>query len=398
MPDEIAVTSPPLETPHDSADSYRQFFSDDGKLKGAPPAEAPVEDVVQSPPKEAPNVEATDEDGIPDQFLTDKKQEAPAVDEFAEMVKEAPKGQIAHERWRQLQTLSSQRVEAANKERDELRAQLEQLKSGQGVPEETKKELEALRKRADEAEAELERTAYERTPKFKERFVEPENRVREAVKGIGKEYNLEAADVEDLITVKGRRRDDMVEALEMTPAAKQRLITELSHLDRLSAERETELTRSRDQLRATYEEQERAAKANQERERAEEDRIFGERLEMAKSKLHGFMKIDGDEGWNKKVEGRIEYAKRFFNGQVKAEEMTDVILRGMNGEVQDKVIDRLKGQVKTLTEQLGKLTKAGPGGGQAPVGQGDNGKHDPGSTYESFMQAARSQQAGSFGG
>lgn len=403
MPDTIVAPNPDLQPPpnHDPTDAYRQFFSDEGKLKGpedAPITEPPVE-AKQPDSKAAPAPKTEKTDGaIPDQFLTDKKDE-PVVDEFAEMVKEAPKGQIAHERFVKLQQLSQERVASALKERDELRAQLDEIRTKGGAPENVQKEIEALRKRADEAEAELERTAYERTPKFRQQYVEPENRLKDSVKGIGKEYGLPESDVEDLMSLKGKRRDDMIEGLDITSAAKQRLITELSHLDRLGAERETELSRSREQLRSVHEEQQRAAKAESERARQLEDRIFGEELEVGKSKLPGFMRVDGNEAWNREVEARIEHAKNFFNGKVHPDpqealrDMTRLILRGMNGDVQDKILARYKAENAKLLEQVTKLSAAGPGGGQPPSGQGDqNGKHDPGSTFDHFMNQARQQQ------
>lgn len=344
-----------------------------GQQPSAPAEPAPAKEAAPAPTKQDKVA-----DGLPEEFLTGKKEtvKTETTDEFEKLVNSAPNGQLRHEQFKQLQAATKAKVAALQADlakRDEELAKLRGLE----VPESAKKEHERLSKRAAELEAELERVAYERSPKFKEKFGARETAMRSQLEATAKDLGVEDHQVAQLNALSGRRRFEMIDELDIPQSAKGALSSLAMQLDGIKAEREADLGRSREELTAWQQEQEQERKQQEQALRAEEDRVFAEELGTATTTLPAFQKIEGNEAWNKEVESRIEQARQFFNGGADIKQLAQLALRGMNDLVSEKIIKAQQQRLKEYADQLSRYKSTNPGGGSAPEIKTDKSGMNP---------------------
>lgn len=329
-----------------------------------PPAPEPTPAPEPKAKESAPPAKDESDIQIPKEFLEDKTAE-PVVDEYEELIKQKPSGQMKHEHWERIKQVAQTKVDEISKERDALRAELEERKK-LPLPKEFEEEITTLREAKKKADADRERFAYRESESYHKDFVQPDEQLRDQVRAIGKEYELDAKGLETILESKGRRRDEAVDELEISSSAKDRLNGLLKDIDLLDGRRQAALSRSDAEMKAIRTEEMRQQKAKAEAEAAEDERVWNKALETARAKLVGFRKEPGNDGWNQKVEENEALAKDYFSGRCSAEQVAEISLRGINSLMQDKVIEAMKKENAELKKTNAALTAANPGGGAAP--------------------------------
>lgn len=389
MPD---LAEPPA---HTSADTFAAFTegltqTDTGlpqDQQQAAPAPSPTP-TAKAPAAEPPKAAPTDT--IPDELLRGSKpDQIDHAQEFEKLITEKPTGQIKHEHFAKVQEGAKAEVARIRAELETARKELEQRKSSP-VPEEHQERFKTVSEALEKANAELERTAYERSPKFREKFTERENALRESVKTIGKDYSLDDDTVSTILNASGKRRDELVDGLDISEGAKRRLDAHLSSLDVLARDREADLGKAREANREQEMQAQEKEKAEQVRTQVELKKIGVEIMDLAKTKLSGFQPIDGNPAWNAEVQARQAAFEDALMGRgVTVAEKAEAYALALDHPVQVHINERLRARLKEEMDKNAKLTAAVPNGGQAPSpAPGEGGKHSPGDTFTRFTQQA----------
>lgn len=382
MPEE-AVIDAPTDT-HSPGDTFDRMMALHGN------ATEPVPEVTTAPVVIAPvkTDAAPVDDGLPPELLG--KPAAPVVspeEEFDKLVSEPPKGQIKSEQFKQVQAGAKKEVERYRAELAALKADLEK-RNGMEAPEPLLNELKTLKQAKADMEAELERAAYERSPKFKEKFVAAEERLKAQITRAGKDYELSDDDIASLSSASSKRRGQMIEDMDISQTAKGDLAALLRQKDMLDDEKASALSQSREQLTAYQREQKEAREEQQAREQAEETRILAETREKARQTMLGFKPIPGNPKWEAERTAREErVASRLQASTVP--ELIEAFHLAEDHPILRRVVTAQERTIAELIEKVARLTAAGPGGGAGPAdGKDPNAPHVPGDTFDKHMRMA----------
>lgn len=382
---EAAVATAPEASPQSSADTFAAMIAP--TMGGTVPDPKPEADVPPTPKPEAKAaVPDKPVDGLPEELLKPKAEPADPAKEFDQTIDETPKGQISHANFKAVQEKAKAEVSRLRTELETIRAERDKFKSAE-VPENIKTELETLRKQRDDLTAALEKADYQNSPTFRAKFSEKENTIRDSVKSIGKEYGVEDDAMANILSATGKRRDELVDSLEISEGAKRRLDAHLTNLDVLAKDREADLGRAHESLQQERQREQEQSEQRKAREGAELKKIGGEVLKSAAEKLNAFREVEGNPAWNAEVANRKAAFEHAFLGEgLTHHEAAEAFALALDHPVQVKINAALHDRVKDLTAQLEKLTAAAPGGGQAPVHQnGDSANHSPQDTFNRLV-------------
>jgi len=380
MPETIDAPASP-DTSADimpAAEAKRVSDAFEERLKTAQPAEMNQETgEIKTIEKPAPEVKAEPEvkpDDLPQHIIDGKAPEKIApVDTELEGILPPPKmSQTAAAHWANLKSIAEKR----GTELARLAAELEATKTAKPASDPGDSEaMQALRKQLEETNAELERAAFERSPKYKELVGEAQSAIAQA-----KSY-LEGTEVDPSVidraaSLTGAKRLAVLRDADLDATAVGAIAAHLAEHDKLNSRRESLLAQHKT-LASEYEQQQRAAAEQQERQlQAQEEKTFATVLEKVKSNFPAFQKYEGNEAWNKQVDERLQLAKEYFNGTKSLEETAEITIAGVACAIEKRRADILAEKYKAALAENAKLKSAQPGGGDATrtaVANGSNG-------------------------
>lgn len=336
--DQQPIAESPSYKPEHIAERFRQMM--------APETQKPTEEPEK--PVEAPPVEKKAETPeLPEEVFTGKHEDPDKA-----LLEEAPKGPLKHENWAKLQ--------AKAKEWQSKAQELEEKLKNPIVPDDFKNDLEATKARLAEREAELERIAVERSPKFKELFTDKETHLRETYKSISKDLGIEEDQAEAIFNSKGKKRYELIDDLDVPQSAKADLTTMLRQKDELGTQRDNFLSKSREELHAWEESHKAENDARLAKLHEHETRIFESKLSELTKANPLLQKIEGNEKWNTVVEQNIAEAKRFFSGNITAEEAADYAIAGATAKQAFRMFEVARERLQAANEELSRLKAAAP--------------------------------------
>jgi hypothetical protein len=178
----------------------------------------------------------------------------------------------------------------------------EKLKSKDG-------ELAQYRERLEKMEAELERTAFEKSPKFKDRFQAPYQIAVESAVAFAKEIVDDPSVAEKALSLKGKERIEFIDETFQGGAASAQFLSLINDADAKRNNLESAM--------ANYKQTNQAIVADEERENAAYRERVNAHFERVKN--HMAAKIDlfrtgDDDSHNKAVEQRIAAARAIVEG------------------------------------------------------------------------------------
>lgn len=314
------------------------------------PETAP-EPEVKIEPKVEPKVEQKTEE-FPSEFIQGKEK----VEE-EDFLTTKPKGPIKHDHFVSLQQQAAKKFEAIKSEMEEWKSKAEKVPV---VDPEIVSRAEKAEARAREIEEELERANVERSPKFKAEFSAKEESIRTQIKKTGAELGLDLDTVDSLLSAQGKRRLDLIEDLDLGVTHKSHLATSLAQLDGIQSAKEQYLSQSREVLKEMTLKEQAAEDSRKALERTHETKVFNTVLETMGKTFEPFMKVEGNEGWNKSVEANTVVAKRFMDGEFTTEEFAEVVLAGVGAKTLHKMFQNARNQLIAAREELAGLKAAGP--------------------------------------
>lgn len=380
MPEDAAVIEQAEPSPNARASS-----AFDERMKVAQPMEvdndtaAPVvpEKKVEPEPKQEAKAGVDD---FPEHII-DGEAPKPVVKTDVELEGILPPSkmsQTAAAHWANLKSIAEKRgVDVAR-----LTAELEATKAAKPAaadPEQSEAAKNAIA-RAAELELELERAAFERSPKYKELVTEGQTAIAQA-----KSY-LEGTEVDPSVidraaSLTGAKRLAVLRDADLDATAVGAIAAHLAEHDKLSAKRESLLAQHKT-IAGEYEAQQRAtAEAKELALQQQEEKTFHTVLSKVKGNFPALQPYEGNEAWNKQVEERLALAAEYYNGKRSLEETAEITIAGVAYAVENRRANILAERLKAAVAENAKLKAAQPGGGEtngqrtAQNGNG-NGSHD----------------------
>jgi hypothetical protein len=317
----------------------------------------------ETPPvKEAPKDGAVD---APDELMTEKPEAAKEAPADAELPKGAsPK---SHEAFAQVKT----QREALRAERDKLAAEVETLRKTPKEDASLKGEMDALRKRLADAEAIVERSAFEHSPTFK-KFAAKEQAHMEQAKTYLDE-GMDAAVLEAAARATGRARMKIMEDAGFDQTAINGVTAELAKIDEIQRDKKDALA-NQGELSAKWDAEQKTLAAQQEAHaRAQEERTFDEKMAWAEKTMAPFQKVEGNEKWNAQVDRLKAEAREFALGSMPVDKLFELGMAGLAYKIEAARSERLSAMLKAEREKSSALTAAQPDGGITNGARPQNG-------------------------
>lgn len=324
------------------------------------PAETPAAPAKPEVRTETKPAEATPaNDGIPDEFLGIEPAK-PAEDPDAKLLDEQPTGQVKHEHFTKLQTLSKARIKAAEDKLAQVEAQLKDVQSKGGVDDKTKAQLEALQKRADEAEERLNRAHFERSPQFQKMVERAEKSISDA-----KTY-LEGTEIDSNVVdlaakAKGAARIKILKEAGADAEQIAAIAPYLANYDSIRADQDSALASHKETAAKWESEQKSVREAEEARIKKEDERVFDSVLSKTQASMVAYRKVQGNDAWNSGVDELIAKAREHFSGQVSVEEAAEVVIAGVGAIRTAQINTRLLERLAAANKKIAELTSAQPG-------------------------------------
>ena len=333
-------------------------------------SEIPTEETVtaevepnENPETAVAEMEAVDEEGQPSDFmsaLAEAMGEEPAKEpepkpepkaEDSEPVGEAGEtGEAGEENL----SPSAKNFKKIKEDRDNARTELENLKKELSSLKESSssEDLDRIKKERDQLSEELKLTAIERHPEFRRKYEERAGAIVSQAKemvGMGLEQKITQLMFMPDSDDRTEQLDDIFAELPVSKQA--RLAGLISEVDKLQADRTQELANADETLNQLQSQDQ-----SQLQERLElTSKTFDEVAQQA-SNLEMYRLKDGDEDWNREVEGRMNVARNIFTGSSNQEDLALASLWAAAGPAyreaygaQIEVNRRLQQQIKDLT-------------------------------------------------
>jgi hypothetical protein len=224
----------------------------------------------------------------------------------------------------------------------------------------------AAEERAQQLEETLNRTAFEKSPKFQSQFTEAETAAIEGAKSYleGTEINPSLIDL--ALHSQGSKRlailrDGGVEA-EMIAA----IAPYLTNYDNIQREKTRVLDNWKTEAANWQQEETKKNEQTKAQRAAEENRVWSAVVSTAESELLPLRKVDDNAPWNEQTDGIKTEAKRIFNGEgVPLDKLASTITKGVAYDVLDGMFKDVVEQLKTAKAEAAKLKSAHPGGSDA---------------------------------
>lgn len=322
MPETIQLTPGTVQNVQASAFAGKSIYDqslENMPAPAAPPPAKPPEGAILSDPNprlpmdDLKAAQAKDK-GLPEPAKTLASAAKPAAaDDTPEWV---PKDEKRRGQWNQIKT----RAEAAEKERDTLKAEIERVKNE--IKTADPEDLKALREERDRYQKELREVAIERDPAFKQKYETKRNSAVSQAKAAAGEVGEK---LEKLINLPpSPHRDTQIEkAIEDLPLSAQRRINAaLGIIESIDIDRQTEI----DTAIATYDTNQKTRAEAQKRleaqTRASYEKAFADEQKSWLEKSPLFQMKDGDTEHNNGVQQRLDMAKNIFSGQLNPQELS----------------------------------------------------------------------------
>jgi len=180
-------------------------------------------------------------------------------------------------------------------------------------------EVSSYREKLEKLEGELERTAFERSPKFKEKYEAPFASSVDAAKAFAEEFADDATIAEKALSLKGRERIDFIDESFGGGAAAGQFLSLVNDAEGKRGALEGAL----ENYRATATEINQAEQQQQLQTVDQINKNF-DRVASHLANKSDFFRMTGDDDHDNTVKQRIEAAKNIIHGNASQNEMTVV--------------------------------------------------------------------------
>ena len=341
-----------------------------------PPAPS-VEEPPAAPPKPADPPPAEPEPpkkgAVPADVIDPSTPPAPKVHDAvaeiqaAELPKGAKKEQI--DSFGKLKTKAAGHLQAALDRAAELEAKIEKGDSSKAELETLRTQLSEATDRASQIEERWSKEAFASSPKFQAQFTGREQTALELAKTYLDGTEIKADIIDLAAHATGRKRVEILKDAGVDDSVIQLISPHLANYDTIQREKQNALANWKTQ---SAQEREADAQRNQQaqQKRSEAENKVWENV-VTNIDLLPLRKSKENPEWNTRAEDLRNRAKEIFNGAgADLPTFGETILKGVAYDVQQEVVEHLRGEVSALRTENARLKSAAPGG-SITVGTGD---------------------------
>lgn len=258
-------------------------------------------------------------------------------------------------------------LERANTTIADLRTKLqESAGKTTAIPAELEERLKTAEKAVADRDAELERVAFERSPRFQKFVKEGEAELASA-----KSY-LEGVKTEDGVDI----NPNVIDLAAKTPGAKRVSIladsgmdastiaavtSHLARADAINRDREAAIENWKETNTQWTAEQERAGEAKAAQVKQTEDKVFVDVGKKMSETLAPFQKVDGNDEWNAGVDQRLKEAQEFFDGKKPLQATAEMLYKAQACDVYKDAFEDLRTKYNDLVADNDRTKAARPG-------------------------------------
>lgn len=218
--------------------------------------------------------------------------------------------------------------------------------------------------RAAKLEAELERAAYNRSPKF-QRFESEHTAELTSAKSYLEGTDVSPTILEVAANQTGQARLKTLRDAGLDAETIAAVGPHLARADAIRRERDASLDNWKQSMTAEQE-QSKAQQAHQEQQRqAQEQAVLKQVADEMTKNNPAFTKVDGHEKWNAMVDQNFKDAEDFAMGRKPLKELFELGYHGIGAKTMKLMNDELTKKCNSLTEQVSRLTAAQPGTGRS---------------------------------
>lgn len=341
-----------------------------GKAKGEAPARVEETKPAAVEPVKPAKVEVQKE-GVPDHLLTGDKAKIAVVED--DILKAEPPKDLsakAKDNWRKLQESSAKRIADL-----EAKIQAQAAAPAAGDTTDWKAKLEAVEARAAELEQRVERTDFEKSPRFQQQFTSKEQAALKDAVGYleGSDVNPNIIDLAARAT--GSARIKLLSEAGIDGALLSAIMPSLRAYDDIQREKGAALENWKGTAAQWQKDQDHQKTQQEAQSRAQEERVFTEVGQKVAQNFEVYQKVDGHDGWNRQVDEISAEVKRFASGEMPLEQIAEIVHYGVGAKHLHAMFHTLQGKFREAQTELTALKSASPGGGNA---NGSTGKvEDP---------------------
>lgn len=338
-----------------------------------------LEQAVKPPPttEKPPDAKPPTKGEVPDHLITGDKIEKPADDDISKI--ELPKGASpkSAEAFARLKV----RIEELESKRKEWEAAPKVVD-----PTDWKAKLEAAESRAAELEARVERTDFEKSPRFQQQFTTKEQNALKDATGYLEGSDVNPNVIELAARATGAARIKILGEAGVSGELLSAIMPSLRAYDDVQREKTAALENWKGTAAQWQAEQEKQKTAAEAQTRAQEERVMADVGKKVAANFEVYQKVEGHDAWNAQVDDLQTEAKKFFSGDMPLEQIAEVAYYGLGAKHLHAMFHTLQGKYREVQTELAKLKSASPGGGNA--NGGTNGHADPTDTLPLAQGAA----------
>lgn len=381
---------PPAATTTGDADT-ESLMAEFNKIAG--PTETPETPPAQEKPPEPKPAEtpkpkgAKTESEVPDEFLTDRKPEAPEVKETPEVPIEEVPANAAPKQLREALARRETRIKEQALELADYKRKL--AERGDGAPnKEQEAAFKAAQERAAALEAEFERVAYERSPKF-QKFNADESTEIKTAQSYLEGTEIQPSLIDAAMRVSGQARLKLLRESGMDAETIAAVTPHMARADTIRRDRDASLENWKQTMTQEQEESREQQAAEEQRRSAQEKAVWNEVTGEFYDKHPAFKPVHGNEKWTARVETNKQRAEDFALGKAPLKELFRIGLLGVAAETVEVMNAELKSRLNAATEELARLKAAQPSTGHsADVKANDKPLSDKDHYARAFEQAS----------
>jgi len=179
-----------------------------------------------------------------------------------------------------------------------------------GIEAEHKKQIEEL-------EGKLEQTAFEKSPKFKQKYQAPYDQAIETLTAFVKDFDEDPSVIQTAMTLKGKERIAFIDDKFGGGAAAAEMLRLVTAADLQNAN----LTKAITDYKSTKAEIAESEVSSERQDQQQMLKTFDKTVDALSKKLSYFREVDGDDEHNAEVIARVAHAKAIITGEASEEDI-----------------------------------------------------------------------------
>jgi hypothetical protein len=313
------------------SDLSKAFAKDIGEV---PAAEPPKPGETPPAPPEPPK-EKTWRDSEPPQALTKN----------------------AKESWQSFKSKAIADIDARDAKIKTLETELTEVKKS--APN-LQTELEQLKGQLSATNQIVERVALERSPLFKSKVIDQEELIRARLAKVIPGTGITEQEAANLLRGDLTTREGILENRPMSAMRRTQIVDLLSRWDEIAEERDRMLARGKDSLTEFLKEQQAAEESRRAQFMRESEKVFDDQEALHAPKLEPYVRIEGNEDWNRNTIALRQMARRIYSGSVDRQTLAQVALLAPAAVVYQKLFQSAQVRIQELETQVAKLRGVTP--------------------------------------